>query len=421
MSRLRELMEELCPDGVEYKKLGDVVSVCRGVRVVRAELQLLGKYPVYQNSLIPMGYYDKENCIAGTAFIIGAGAAGDIGYSDVPFWAADDCFYFVCEDNMNARFLYYVLVGQETFIKGKVRKASIPRLSRNVVEKMIIPVPPLEIQNEIVKLLDNFTKLTAELTEQLMTELTLRKKQYNFYRDSLLNFVRVDDTIVQTDRQTDRQAQRISKFGLLRKTHHIEWKRLRDVSVRISSGGTPRKTNSAYYNGGTIPWLRTQEVEFNYIEKVSSFITEEGLRNSSAKWIPAYCVIVAISGATAGRSAVNNIPVTTNQHCCNIEVNEEMVEYKYVFYWVKSQYEKLKGLGRGARADLSAEIIANYPIPVPTLEVQQKIVSILDRFDALCNDLTSGLPAEIAARKKQYEHYRDKLLTFPRSKLKERS
>ena len=421
MSRLRELMEELCPDGVEYKKLGDVVSVCRGVRVVRAELQLLGKYPVYQNSLIPMGYYDKENCIAGTAFIIGAGAAGDIGYSDVPFWAADDCFYFVCEDNMNARFLYYVLVGQETFIKGKVRKASIPRLSRNVVEKMIIPVPPLEIQNEIVKLLDDFTKLTAELTEQLMTELTLRKKQYNFYRDSLLNFVRVDDTIVQTDRQTDRQAQRISKFGLLRKTHHIEWKRLRDVSVRISSGGTPRKTNSAYYNGGTIPWLRTQEVEFNYIEKVSSFITEEGLRNSSAKWIPAYCVIVAISGATAGRSAVNNIPVTTNQHCCNIEVNEEMVEYKYVFYWVKSQYEKLKGLGRGARADLSAEIIANYPIPVPPREVQQKIVSILDRFDTLCNDLTSGLSAEIAARKKQYEHYRDKLLTFPRSKLKERS
>jgi len=184
--------------------------------------------------------------------------------------------------------------------------------------------------------------------------------------------------------------------------------------VRISSGGTPRKTNSAYYNGGTIPWLRTQEVEFNYIEKVSSFITEEGLRNSSAKWIPAHCVIVAISGATAGRSAVNNIPVTTNQHCCNIEVNEEMVEYKYVFYWVKSQYEKLKGLGRGARADLSAEIIANYPIPIPPLEVQQKIVSILDRFDALCNDLTSGLPAEIAARKKQYEHYRDRLLTFKR-------
>ena len=178
--------------------MGDVVSVCRGVRVVRAELQLVGKYPVYQNSLIPMGYYYKENCIAGTAFIIGAGAAGDIGYSDVPFWAADDCFYFVCEDNMNARFLYHVLVGQETFIKGKVRKASIPRLSRNVVGKMVIPVPPLEIQNEIVKLLDNFTELTAELT--------LRKKQYNFYRDSLLNFVRVDDTIVQTDRQTDRQT-----------------------------------------------------------------------------------------------------------------------------------------------------------------------------------------------------------------------
>lgn len=315
------------------------------------------------------------------------------------------------------RYLFYVLSSECFFAYDMkyAKGAKMPRGDKKAVMNYEIPVPPLEIQNEIVKLLDNFTELTAELTEQLMTELTLRKKQYNFYRDSLLNFVRVDDTIVQTDRQTDRQAQRISEFGLWRKTQHIEWKSLRDISVRISSGGTPRKTNSAYYTGGTIPWLRTQEVEFNYIEKATSFITEEGLKNSSAKWIPAHCVIVAISGATAGRSAVNNIPVTTNQHCCNIEVNEEMVEYKYVFYWVKSQYEKLKGLGRGARADLSAEIIANYPIPVPPLSEQCRIVSILDRFDALCNDLTSGLPAEIAARKKQYEHYRDKLLTFPRS------
>ena len=127
-----------------------------------------------------------------------------------------------------------------------------------------------------------------------------------------------------------------------------------------------------------------------------------------------HCVIVAISGATAGRSAVNNIPITTNQHCCNFKINDEVADYKYVFYWVKSQYEQIKGLGRGARTDLNADIIGSYPIPIPPLEVQQKIISILDGFDALTSDLTQGLPAEIAARKKQYEYYRDKLLTFRR-------
>ena len=263
----------------------------------------------------------------------------------------------------------------------------MPRGDKNAVMKYEIPVPPLPVQNEIVKMLDNFTELTAELT--------LRKKQYSFYRDSLLNFSR-DDV-------------------------DVEWKTLREISAHICSEGTPRKTNSAYYNGGTIPWLRTQEVAFNYIEKATSFITEEGLKNSSAKWIPAHCVIVAISGATAARSGVNNIPITTNQHCCNFEINDKVADYKYVFYWVKSQYEQIKRLGRGARADLNADIIGSYAIPIPPLEVQQKIVSILDRFDELCNDLTQGLPAEIAARKKQYEYYRDKLLTFRRKEESVRS
>ena len=418
MSRLRELMEELCPSGVEYKKLGEICVILDSHRrPVTKKDRVTGQYPYYGANGI-QDYVD-DFIFDGTFLLIGEDGSvlteqgtPVVHWATGKIWVNNHAHILKEKGEILLRFLFHYM---QTVKIHHLVKGVPPKLNQNDLREIPIPVPPLEIQNEIVKLLDNFTELTAELTEQLMTELTLRKKQYNFYRDSLLNFVRVDDTIVQTDRQTDRQAQRISKFGLWRKTQHIEWKSLRDISVRISSGGTPRKTNSAYYTGGTIPWLRTQEVEFNYIEKATSFITEEGLKNSSAKWIPAHCVIVAISGATAGRSAVNNIPVTTNQHCCNIEVNEEMVEYKYVFYWVKSQYEKLKGLGRGARADLSAEIIANYPIPVPPLSEQCHIVSILDRFDALCNDLTSGLPAEIAARKKQYEHYRDKLLTFPRS------
>ena len=141
-------------------------------------------------------------------------------------------------------------------------------------------------------------------------------------------------------------------------------------------------------------------------------ISKQGLNNSSAKWIPKNCVIVAISGATAARCAINKIPLTTNQHCCNLEIDPSIALYRYVFYWLSSQYEKLKSLGQGARDDLNIGIISNYPIPLPPLEEQARIVTILDRFDTLCNDLTCGLPAEIEARKKQYEYYRDKLLTF---------
>ena len=125
-------------------------------------------------------------------------------------------------------------------------------------------------------------------------------------------------------------------------------------------------------------------------------------------------MIVAMYGATAAKAAINRIPLTTNQACCNLEINENVAAHKYVYHWVCSQYENLKAKGQGSQSNINKKIIEEYPIPIPPLEVQQKIVSILDRFDALTSDITQGLPAEIAARKKQYEYYRDKLLTFPR-------
>jgi type I restriction enzyme, S subunit len=141
-------------------------------------------------------------------------------------------------------------------------------------------------------------------------------------------------------------------------------------------------------------------------------ITDRGLEASSAKWIPANCVIVAISGATAGRSAINKIPLTTNQHCCNLAIDPKKANYRYVFHWVSREYERLRAMGRGARADLNGNIIKKYPILIPSLEEQARIVAILDNFDALLNDLSIGLPAELRARRQQYEYYRDRLLTF---------
>ena len=236
-----------------------------------------------------------------------------------------------------------------------------------------IPFPPLEVQCEIVRILDNFTELTAELTA--------RKKQYEYYRTQLL-------------------ACNVSKV------------KLRTVIKNHCSGATPTKGKGEYYENGTIPWLRTQDVKFNEIREVSSFITEEAVKKTAVKWISANCVIVAISGATAGRCAINKFETTTNQHCLNLEIDSSKALYKYVFYCVSNQYEELLSKKQGARGDLNSTLVLDMEIPLPSIEKQKKIIDILERFDSLCNDISEGLPAEIEARSKQYEYYRDKLLTF---------
>ena len=173
-----------CPDGVEYKRLADVSSINRGVRVVKKQLNEFGEYPVYQNSMTPLGYYNEKNRNGGTTFVISAGAAGDIGYCDKPFWAADDCLTVEANTDIDNRFIYHVLLWKQHMIYSRVRKASIPRLSRTVIEEMQVPVPPLEVQREIVRVLDNFTFLSAELS----AELSARRKQYEYYRNELLSF-----------------------------------------------------------------------------------------------------------------------------------------------------------------------------------------------------------------------------------------
>nr|WP_197510454.1 restriction endonuclease subunit S [Tessaracoccus coleopterorum] len=127
---------------------------------------------------------------------------------------------------------------------------------------------------------------------------------------------------------------------------------------------------------------------------------------------PKHCVIVAMYGATAAKVAVNEIPLTTNQACCNLQIDPEQADYRYVFYWIASQYERLKSLGEGSQSNLNAKKVKDFPIPIPPVEMQREVVTLLEKFDALVNDIGVGLPAELSARRKQYEYYRDKLLSF---------
>ena len=184
MSKIEQLIKKLCPKGVERVPLSHAVKIKRGVRVVKQQLKDVGQYPVFQNCLTSMGFYDQANCPAGTAFVIAAGAAGSVGYSDVDFWAADDCYYMVTPENVNGKYLYYALKSKEHLLFAKVRKASVPRLAREVVESVEIAFPPRPVQDEIVKALDAMDAVVKALEE----ERKARFEQFEAMRDKLLKF-----------------------------------------------------------------------------------------------------------------------------------------------------------------------------------------------------------------------------------------
>lgn len=334
-----------------------------------------------------------KNCVIVAMY---GATVGKIGINKIPMTTNQACANIqLNEEVAHYRYVFHFLCSQYTYIKS-LGTGSQTNINAQIVKNIKIPIPcpdnpekSLAIQSEIVRILDKFTALTAELT----AELNMRKKQYNYYRDQLLSF----------------------------KEGEVEWKTLGDVTKKWYSGGTPTAGKIEYYENGNIPWLRTQEVKFSEIDSTEIKITQAALKNSSAKWIPRNCVIIAISGATAGRSAINKIPLTTNQHCGCLEIDDTKALYRYVFHWVSFNYENIKSLGQGARGDLNSTIIKNFKLPIPyasdpqkSLKEQARIVEILDKFDTLTNSITEGLPREIELRQKQYEYYRDLLFSFPK-------
>ena len=278
---------------------------------------------------------------------------------------------------LNNKFLYYWMLSQTDLISSFYRGAGIQHPSMYKVLTMPVPIPSLSEQTRIVGILDTFTASIDNLKEQIAQ----RRKQYEYYRDQLLDLE--------------------GKEG-------VEMKSLKKIVKSYCTGATPKKGTLEYYEGGTVPWLRTQDVKFNEIYTIDSYVTNEAVEKTGIKWIPANCVIIAISGATAGRCAINKIPTTTNQHCLNLEINPEEALYKYVYYCVYNAYDKMISKKQGVRGDLNSSIILGIKLPVPSLGEQSRIVSILDTFESSIQNLE----AQLKEREKQYEYYRNKLLTF---------
>ena len=168
-----------------------------------------------------------------------------------------------------------------------------------------------------------------------------------------------------------------------------EWKtyRIGDICKRVCSGGTPKSTEPSYYDG-EIPWLNTKEINFNRISSTEKHITQSGLDNSSAKWIDKNSVIVAMYGATAAKVAINTIPLTTNQACCNLSIDETKADYRFVYYWLCSHYTELASLANGgAQQNINAQQIKDFEIKLPEIQIQQKIADLLWSIDnkIICN------------------------------------
>ena len=388
MSRLSELLEELCPDGVEYKKLKEIFNTKNGYTPSKSNESY------WENGTIPWfrmedirenGHILSDsiqhvnlNAIKGELFpansIIVATSAtvGEHALISVPSLANQRFTYLMLKHEyanaFDIKFLFYYCYKLDLWCLSHLNQGSFPSVDMKQFSQFEIPVPPLAIQNEIVKLLDNFTELTAELT----AELQLRKKQYSFYRDSLLNFASDGDKIT-------------------------IYKRLSELA-EIGTGSS--NTNEGVSEGTYPFFVRSQEIRWK-----DSYEYDETAVITSGDGVGVGKIFHYIEGKYA-----------LHQRAYRIHVDDERLLPKFLFYYMKSTFYRYitKNAVQSSVTSIRRPMLDKYPIPIPPLETQAKIVSILDRFDALCHDLTQGLPAEIAARKKQYEYYRDKLLTFPR-------
>lgn len=390
MSKLDDMIKKLCPDGVEFVKLGEVCIIKRGVRVVKKELLETGSIPVYQNSLTPLGFNNSANYPGGTTFVISAGAAGEIGFSNIPFWAADDCLCISCPEHVLNKYVYHFLKKNEIKIKSKVRKASVPRLSRTVIDNIEIPLPQLEVQAEIVRILDKFTQLEAELD--------CRKRQYEFYRDQLLSF----------DKNTPPER------------NNVVWKKLSEGILSINTGLNPRRffrlnTPDAHNYYVTIKEMQNGCIVFN---ENTDKINDEAMNlcNKRSK-LEAGDLLFSGTGTIGQIVVLQNTPTNWNikEGVYAIKPKQEIVLSKFLAYLlsetsVRNTYLK-KAMG-GTVKSVPMKILLAIEIPIPPLTEQNRIVAILDHFEALTTSLQNGLPAEIAARRQQCEYYRDKLLNF---------
>ena len=411
MSRLNELISELCPKGVKYLSLEKVTSAINIGINPRKFFKLnpddaTGFYVTVRelNGLEGVRQYEKTDTINDEAIKIIMDRAniekGDILFSNTGTvgkmaivletpknWGVNEGIYVIkplCS-LVDSRFLYYYLSGKDAYnqYSKKFTGSTLKHVTQKALRSIQVPVPPLEVQREIVHILDYFTLLTAELTAELIA----RKKQYEFYRNKLLSHD--------------------GKYPM---------KPLADLG-KWSGGKTPSMSEKSFWEQGTIPWISSKDMKASTLIDTKDHITEKAVTEASMTVYPANSVaIVTRSGILKHTFPVAYVPfeTTINQDIKMLVVNEDILP-RYAFHVIQGKGKDIlvKTKKQGGTVDsLDFQKVLAYKVPVPSKDIQSRLVEVLDNFESICTDLNIGLPAEIEARKKQYEYYRDLLLTF---------
>ena len=404
MSGMNFLERLLDGAAVEWKPLGEVATVTIGEFVHKNNQDQSAKYPVYNGGTSHTGFYDKYNNTGNKIIVSARGAnAGFVNKISEPYWAGNSCYSIGIKkaEELNWSFVYYFLKLSESKLISEQQKGSIPAVSKKQMETFQIPIPcpdnpdrSLAIQAEIVRILDTFTALTAELT----AELSDRQKQYEYYRDRLLTF----------------------------EEGEVEWKALGDLTLPTRN----------------IRWKETDR-PYRYIDLTSvsrennliietSEITALNAPSRAQKLVEKDDVIFATTRPTQLRLCLINEEYSgevASTGYCVLRANADEILPKWIYYHLSSlkffKYVEETQSGSAYPA-ISDSKIKEFKLPIPypsdpvkSLAEQARIVAILDKFDTLTHSISEGLPREIALRQQQYEYYRDLLLSFPKSKDEE--
>ncbi|MFB1289619.1 restriction endonuclease subunit S [Helicobacter pylori] len=408
MHKIERLLQTLAPKGVEFRKLGEVINILKGKQLNKELLLDYGKYPVMNGGIHASGYWNEYNTDCPKIIISQGGAsAGYVNYMTSKFWAGAHCYTIeLNSEKLNYKFLYYFLKNSQTILMKSQFGAGIPALNKADIENLTIPIPPLEIQQEIVKILDAFTELN--------TELKARKKQYEYYQNMLLDFNDINQNHKDAKMSAKPYPKRLKTLLQTLAPKGVEFKTLEEV-FEIKNGYTPSKNNPEFWKNGTIPWFRMEDIRENgrILKDSIQHITPKALKGK--KLFPKNSIIISTT-ATIGEHALLIVDSLANQRFtflskkanCNLALDMKFFFYQCFLLgeWCKNNIN-VSGF---ASVDMTA--FKKYKFPIPPLEIQQEIVKILDQFSLLTTDLLAGIPAEIEARKKQYEYYREKLLTF---------
>lgn len=399
MSRLDKLISELCPNGVDFKPLEQCCTVLDNKRkpVTKASRQE-GEYPYYGANGIQD--YVAEYIFDGTFLLVGEDGSvitpngtPVVNWAEGKIWVNNHAHIIEEKSGVLLRYLYHYLqiVNVKPLIHG-----NIPKLTGGDFRAIQIPVPPLPVQHEIVRILDSFTELTVELTTELTTELAARKKQYEYYSSE--------------------------QFPSIKESNY-DWVELGSIATVTKLAGFEFTKYVVYSETGNVIALRGLNVKNGHLVLDDvKYIDNSDLTMLSRSKLHIGDMLFTYVG-TVGQVALidKNDKYYLAPNVALVRINDKKYLPKYMMYYFltnKFKEEQIaKLLQASSMQNIPMEKIRKFKLPVITLEEQQRIVSILDQFDMLCNGINNGLPKEIAIRQKQYEYYRDKLLTFPKAEV----